>query len=190
VFFALLALALAASPDAGAARAPPRASPAAPDGGTSRGPTPARKAHTSPDAGALARDAGTSPGADRHAADSRDAGTADDAGVVSLDGGLTPEQLDRAALVVAAKERSGDVFACYAAALRDAPGLKGMIRMAWTVELDGTTSDVHVDETDIDDPGFHTCVTSSIRVWRFPRLLGGAPVKFAYRWTLNPKARR
>lgn len=119
-----------------------------------------------------------------------DAGTAPrDAGVVG-DGGLTPEQLERAALVASAKERQADVFQCYAAALRDAPGLQGMIRLAWTVEPDGRTSDVHVDETDLDAPALHACITSSIQAWRFPKLSGGAPVKIAYKWTLHPKARR
>lgn len=166
----VLTLALLAAPrDGGAARAP-KTAPKARDAGA-------------PDAGAL--DGGLLDGG------AVDAGSADagvDAGVPDA-GALEPKAAERAALLEVVHRNTWEVHRCYTNALKDAPGLKGLLKVAWTIDAAGRVAEARVDETDLDDANLQSCVLERVRAWRFPRPADGALKKLTWKWTLDPRAR-
>ncbi|MEW5738943.1 MAG: TonB family protein [Myxococcota bacterium] len=103
---------------------------------------------------------------------------------------VASEGLDRDAVVRLVKERQAVVYGCYDTALADAPGLKGMVRVAFVLDGEGRVKDARIDETDLDDMRLQDCITKAIRGWRFPAPAGGAETTIRYKWTFDPRTRR
>lgn len=122
-------------------------------------------------------------------APARDAGPPDDwtwAVPPAADGGALP----MTAITNVVHHREAAVYRCYAAALRDAPGLSGVLKVAWTIDAEGRPTDVRVYETGLDDMRLQACVLDQVGRWRFPRPAGGAAVKVVYPWTFSPRRPR
>lgn len=130
-------------------------------------------------------------GAPKSAPVEMDAGVADggtDGG--APDAGVTePKAAERAALFDVVHAHTWEVHRCYTEALKRAPGLKGLVRVAWTVDADGRVSDARIDETDLDDMALQACVLERVRAWRFPKPADGTLKKLTWKWTLDPRAR-
>lgn len=140
------------------------------DGGAARAPTPAP--HVA--------DAGSS-----------DAGASDggvDGGVADA-GAVEPKAAERAALLEVVHRHTWEVHRCYTDALQDAPGLKGLLKVAWTVDANGRVPDARIDETDLDDARLQACVLERVRAWRFPKPADGALKRLTWKWTLDPRAK-
>ncbi|MEW6431495.1 MAG: AgmX/PglI C-terminal domain-containing protein [Myxococcota bacterium] len=127
-----------------------------------------------------------------------DGGLADGAvGDAGRDGGLDADARDAAAQREAEREalldvvhrNTREIHRCYTNALEEAPGLAGMLRVAWTVDANGRVPDARIDETNLDDPGLQACVLERVRAWRFPKSTDGTRKKLTWKWTLDPKAR-
>lgn len=135
-----------------------------------------------------------------------DAGLADggvtDGGIAdggSIDGGLdagapdagaaAQREAEREALLEVVHRNTWEIHRCYTNALKDAPGLKGMLRVAWTVDANGRVPDARIDETNLDDANLQACVLERVRAWRFPKPADGTLKKLTWKWTLDPKAR-
>ncbi|MCC6335023.1 MAG: TonB family protein [Myxococcales bacterium] len=102
---------------------------------------------------------------------------------------VASEGLDSATVTRLVKQHQREVFGCYEKALERAPGLKGMVRVAFVVDDQGAVKDARIDETDLDDMELQKCITRAIRTWRFQPPAGGADTTIRYKWTLDPRAR-
>lgn len=159
------------------------------DGGVTRSP----KARA-PALDASVLDAGVTDGGVADGGNA-DGGNADG----GLDGGLdagapdagaaAQREAEREALLEVVHRNTWEIHRCYTNALKDAPGLKGMLRVAWTVDANGRVPDARIDETNLDDAGLQACVLERVRAWRFPKPADGTLKKLTWKWTLDPKAR-
>lgn len=63
---------------------------------------------------------------------------------------------------------------CYEKALLADGSLAGNILMQWTIGPDGTSSDVKVVRSQLNNSGLHSCIIKELSRIRFPSPSGGA----------------
>ncbi len=95
--------------------------------------------------------------------------------------GLSQEQIAKTI-----SEHSFEVKSCYEWRLEARPTLSGTLKVGWHVLADGSTSDVHFEDSTLDDPKTEDCVISRVRSWRFPKPQGGGVVSVSFPWVLRP----
>jgi hypothetical protein len=66
-----------------------------------------------------------------------------------------------------------EVSACYDAALKVWPGLRGRMAPSVVVWFDGSVALVHTQESSLDNPALECCINTAVRSWRFGPPEGG-----------------
>ncbi len=69
---------------------------------------------------------------------------------------------------VVQKHRS-EIRACYDAALRRNPNLRGKVVIAFTIQPNGIVSSASVKESTLGDRGLGGCITDRVKSWSFPQ---------------------
>lgn len=95
--------------------------------------------------------------------------------------GLSQEQI--AATIT---EHTFEVRSCYEWRLESNPALSGTLKVGWHVLADGSTADVHFEDSTLNDPKTEDCVIARVKGWRFPRPQGGGMVAVSFPWVLRP----
>jgi hypothetical protein len=54
------------------------------------------------------------------------------------------------------------------------------IKVTWVIGASGRPSDVRIEETTIQAPGFHTCLVATIMSWKFPASTEAVEVSFPF----------
>lgn len=82
-------------------------------------------------------------------------------------------ELDQGQVLAEIRKRNGAIRRCYERGLKRNPALKGKVTLRFVITLAGTVSQVSLPEDDIGDPEVAGCITSAVRLWRFPPPSGG-----------------
>lgn len=75
---------------------------------------------------------------------------------------------------------------CYERALVKKPGLMGKIVLSWSVEADGSVTDVEVESDTMKDSEVTRCLLARPATWRFPRPADGEPVRVSFPFVFSP----
>jgi outer membrane biosynthesis protein TonB len=90
-------------------------------------------------------------------------------------GGLTREQVE-----AVVRRNQGQLLFCYEKALQSSPKLRGRITSQWVVGPAGSVTSAKVASTTLNNSEVESCVTRSIKGWKFPRPVGGVHVDVSY----------
>lgn len=84
-------------------------------------------------------------------------------------------------------EHSAEITACYQRELAQDRSLEGKVKLKWTVQVDGTVTDVKVDDlgTTLPNRNAIQCMASRVGGWRFPPPKDGAIAVITNAWTLR-----
>ncbi|HRI52566.1 MAG TPA: TonB family protein [Pseudomonadota bacterium] len=98
---------------------------------------------------------------------------------------VTGGTLAPAALLGGIKQNIAAFRACYTAALKSQPGLRGRVVLRMTVDATGAVSDSDVESSTLGSPAAEKCLTLVARRIKFPRPTG-APVRVTYPLAFQP----
>jgi len=91
-------------------------------------------------------------------------------------------EVDQGKLGAFVRARMGLLKACYENALKRNPGLKGRVRIRFTILPTGGIQELSVEG--LDSPDVTSCVANTMRVWRFPfRPSGPVTVEIPFLFT-------
>ncbi len=95
--------------------------------------------------------------------------------------------IGREALAKVLQEHSGEITACYQRELEQDRSLEGKVKLKWTVQADGSVTDVEVDGAGTTLPNRRAvdCMVSRVAGWRFPPPKDGAIAVITNAWTLR-----
>jgi hypothetical protein len=77
-------------------------------------------------------------------------------------------------------ERLPSMRICYEMAMLQKPDLKGELTLSWTIQPNGSVSDVLSESKTIDENLLHPCLRERIVLWKFPHPKGGGIVNVKY----------
>ena len=60
------------------------------------------------------------------------------------------------------------------------------IQYAWIVSPEGEVTNAFVKESTMNNKNVETCITGSIKTWRFPKPKGGGTVQIEYPFVFEP----
>ena len=78
------------------------------------------------------------------------------------------------------EERLSEVRYCYENALLSNPNLSGKVETSWTIQADGTVSNLASQSGDAMASSLHNCIKERIGLWKFPQPKGGGVVNVKY----------
>ena len=70
----------------------------------------------------------------------------------------------------------GEINHCYERALNEDPALRGKLVLEWTIQLNGSVSQVRQKLSSMSNPSVAACIMDRIQKWRFPSPSGGVVV--------------
>jgi TonB family protein len=94
-------------------------------------------------------------------------------------------EVDQGKLGAFVRARMGLLKACYENALKRNPGLKGRMRIRFTILETGGVQDLNVVENALGSPEVASCVANTMRAWRLPFRPSG-PVTVDYPLVFTP----
>jgi hypothetical protein len=100
---------------------------------------------------------------------------------VEVRGGLDPALVQQII-----EERLTQVRDCYESALRNNNGLQGKIDTAWTIQANGSVSNLQTTSADLSIQSLHECIRGRIGNWTFPEPRGGGVVNVKYPFVFSP----
>lgn len=100
---------------------------------------------------------------------------------VEVRGGLDPALVQQII-----EERLAQVRSCYESALRTDNSLAGKIETAWTIQANGSVSNLQISSADLTTPSLHDCIRGRIGAWSFPEPKGGGIVNVKYPFVFSP----
>lgn len=94
---------------------------------------------------------------------------------VEIRGGLDPAIIQQII-----EERLSEVRYCYENALLSKANLSGKISTSWTIQADGSVTNLVSNSEDLSERTLHDCIKDRIARWRFPQPKGGGVVHVKY----------
>lgn len=88
--------------------------------------------------------------------------------------------LDASIIQQIVEERLSEVRYCYENALLSNPNLSGKVETSWTIQADGTVSNLASQSGDAMASSLHNCIKERIVLWKFPQPKGGGVVHVKY----------
>ena len=89
--------------------------------------------------------------------------------------------IDRDAVAAVINSHLAEVSRCYESALLLHPDLSGKLKFEWVISPSGTVSAVKLKEGSMPGTSVASCVSSSIKQWKFPQPRGGSvPVSYPF----------
>lgn len=88
--------------------------------------------------------------------------------------------LDRKIIQKVVNQHKREIKACYEKELQKKKGLHGKIVIQWIIDASGNVASATVQSNSMDDKNVASCLTTSIKHWRFPAPKGGGMVKVSY----------
>ena len=101
-------------------------------------------------------------------------------GNVTMNNPEVSGSLDKRIIQKIVRQHYGELRACYEKELSKVKGLNGRIVVIWLVSPQGTVTSALVKETTLKNKNVESCVTNSIKFWRFPAPRGGGIAKVEY----------
>jgi len=62
----------------------------------------------------------------------------------------------------------GEIKACFADALKNAPHMSGKVVIQWTIITSGNVSEAHIKSSDLKSAETENCALQKIKTWIFP----------------------
>ena len=91
---------------------------------------------------------------------------------------------DQAAIDAVAARTRDIVAACYTIGLAEDPTLSGVVVVRFTINSDGSVSNVAVSQSNLGVPAVEECVVTAVRTWKFSP--GSGSETFEYPFTFEP----
>ncbi len=91
---------------------------------------------------------------------------------------------DQAAIDAVAARTRDIVAACYTIGLAEDPTLSGVVVVRFTINPDGSVSNVGVSQSNLGVPAVEECVVTAVRTWKFSP--GSGTETFEYPFTFEP----
>lgn len=88
--------------------------------------------------------------------------------------------LDASIIQQIVEERLSEVRYCYENALLSNPKLSGKLETSWTIQADGSVSNLVSQSEDVMASNLHNCIKERIVLWKFPQPKGGGVVHVKY----------
>lgn len=88
--------------------------------------------------------------------------------------------LDASIIQQIVEERLSEVRYCYENALLSNPNLSGKLETSWTIQADGSVSNLISQSEDVMASNLHNCIKERIVLWKFPQPKGGGVVHVKY----------
>lgn len=102
-------------------------------------------------------------------------GIVKDSAPVDVDG-----TLDANVITNTIRSRKSAIIACYERALKRNPNLGGKVELQFTISGVGKVTAAEIGTDTMHDDEVNSCMTSTVRSWRFPAPEGGGEVRFSY----------
>ncbi|NBQ54491.1 MAG: TonB family protein [Proteobacteria bacterium] len=99
----------------------------------------------------------------------------------AVSGGLSAEEI-----LQIVRANLNQIVNCYDQLLQRSPSAAGKLAVDWSINAQGGVSSVSIAESSISDSQMKGCVTSSIKLWKFPAPRGGQAVQVTFPFTFNP----
>lgn len=80
---------------------------------------------------------------------------------------------------------SVEVTACYGEALKNAPGMKGKLRLSWDIDENGKAQNFKRDSGTINNDDVVKCIAKVLEKAEFPRARAGETVRVEYPFLLS-----
>ena len=88
--------------------------------------------------------------------------------------------IDKRIIQKVVRQHTGELRACYERELAKTKGLNGRIVVVWIISAQGAVTSAVVKETSMRNKNVESCITSSIKFWRFPAPKGGGMAQVEY----------
>lgn len=98
-----------------------------------------------------------------------------------ISGGISEQAINA---VIRANEYQ--IRSCYQQALTSSPNAQGSVDVRFVIGSNGQVTAAGVKSSDIPGEAFKSCVTNSIKRWKFPQPIGGTPASVNKRFDLKP----
>jgi len=99
-----------------------------------------------------------------------------DAGL-GVEGGRT---LSASQIKAVVRRNAPQVRACYERQLKQSPGLRGRVKIGWTIGADGRVRSPSVVSNSTRNRTMLPCITKAVRSWKFPRAESPADVEWPF----------
>ena len=100
---------------------------------------------------------------------------------VVMEGGLS-----EAVIEATIKKYLSQVQACYEMALRNSPGLEGVVATKFEIGANGRLNYSKIFRSTLGNKGVERCIVRNMKGWRFPRPEGGVRVRASHAFRLKP----
>ncbi len=101
------------------------------------------------------------------------------------DGGSPRGGLDKERIRLGISAHRDEIRACYERALARKPGLKGLVKVRFVINADGSVSEPSTPQNTVGDAGLAQCITDRLTTWRFPPVEGGGRIVVIYPFTFK-----
>lgn len=93
--------------------------------------------------------------------------------------------LDRDQIAAVINRNIGQVTYCYEQGLKDTPGIRGRIAIAFVIGGTGSVKSANVDSTSLNAKSVEDCIVMRLKTWKFPVPEGGVDVQVKYPFKLE-----
>ena len=93
--------------------------------------------------------------------------------------------LDRDQIAAVINRNIGQVTYCYEQGLKDTPGIRGRIAIAFVIGGTGSVKSANVDSTSLNAKSVEDCIVIRLKTWKFPVPEGGVDVQVKYPFKLE-----
>jgi hypothetical protein len=93
--------------------------------------------------------------------------------------------LDRDQIAAVINRNIGQVTYCYEQGLKDTPGIRGRIAIAFVISGTGSVKSANVDSTSLNAKQVEDCIVMRLKTWKFPVPEGGVDVQVKYPFKLE-----
>lgn len=93
--------------------------------------------------------------------------------------------LDRDQIAAVINRNIGQVTYCYEQGLKDTPGIRGRIAIAFVIGGTGSVKTANVDSTSLNAKQVEDCIVMRLKTWKFPVPEGGVDVQVKYPFKLE-----
>ena len=93
--------------------------------------------------------------------------------------------LDRDQIAAVINRNLGQVTYCYEQGLKDTPGIRGRIAIAFVIGGTGSVKSASVDSTSLNAKSVEDCIVMRLKTWKFPVPEGGVDVQVKYPFKLE-----
>ena len=88
--------------------------------------------------------------------------------------------IDKRLIQKVVRQHTNELRACYERELAKVKDLKGRIVAVWIIAPQGNVTSAVIKETTMNNKNVETCITDSVKYWRFPAPKGGGMAQVEY----------